>query len=267
MRDVRFNSGGGRDSNINVGIVCPAPIEYRECCKGLKLVEGIVIQGRHFALRSEDNINVVAVEAGPGKIACASATQLIIDRFRPEVVIDVGGSGSLSSDVDIFEVVCAENAYEYDVCPGIDVSCCPDDLTTWTLIWELTEKGKAIFQKFVESMERGHRINLISGSVASGEKNVDDSFSRAKLKSMFQAVACNWETSAVLRTAHMNGIRSLSFRVITDHAGEEMSDELGKNWENALVILYSVVEEFVFGGWLLQVSNTLHSRHAHGNEA
>ena len=60
------------------------------------------------------------------------------------------------------------------------------------------------------------------------------------------AWACNWETSAVLKTAQLNGIKSFSFRVITDNAGEEMKDNLNANWKKALEIMFTALNKFIY---------------------
>ena len=58
--------------------------------------------------------------------------------------------------------------------------------------------------------------------------------------------ACNWETLAVLKIAQLNGIKSFSFRVITDNAGKEMKDNLNANWKKALEIMFTALNKFIY---------------------
>jgi nucleoside phosphorylase len=53
------------------------------------------------------------------------------------------------------------------------------------------------------------------GNIVSGERNVKDEADREQLRIAFNAFACNWEAAAVLKTAALNGILSLSIRGIT----------------------------------------------------
>lgn len=63
----------------------------------------------------------------------------------------------------------------------------------------------------------------------------------------------HWETSSVLKTAQPNGIKSFSFRVITDNADEEMENNLNANWGKTLEIMYKALDEFIFGGWIKKI--------------
>ena len=63
----------------------------------------------------------------------------------------------------------------------------------------------------------------------------------------------NWETSSVLKIAQLNGIKSFSFRAITDNADEDMNDDFNVNCEKALVIMFPVLNKFIFEGWVNKI--------------
>lgn len=242
-----------KESTITVGIVSPAPLEYESCCDILKLTNEVKLQGRLISSRVDKSIKINAIQSGPGKINSASATQLIIDRFEPDIVLDTGAAGSLSPKADIFDIVCAENAYEYDICTLEEFRNLAHDLTTSTILSNLPKETEEIFHHFIEDVMRENSIRIELGNIVSGERNVSDSILRNKLHSHFQAIACNWETSAILKTARVNEVKTLSFRVITDNAGEGMQEELRANWAKSSNVLYSVLEKFLLGGWLLHI--------------
>ena len=236
-----------------MGIVCPAPIEYDLCRDVLKLGDETEVAGRRVSSGTRVGARVVAVRAGPGKIQSAAATQLVADTYAPDVVVDVGGAGSLSSDLDVRDIVCTQRAYEYDVCSLDEFSILADDLTTTTLLCGLTEEGISVVRMFRDWVGGEKSARLVLGDIASGERNVDEASLREELHIRFGAAACTWETSAVLKTAGMNGVKALALRVITDHAGAEMSQELTANWRDSLLVLYSVLDELVAGGWLVRL--------------
>ena len=91
------------------------------------------------------------------------------------------------------------------------------------------------------------------GNIASGEKDVDNKELRQELHKKFNAIACNWETSSVLKTAQLNGIKSFSFRVITDNADEDMNDDFNTNCEKALEVMFPVLNKFIFEGWINKI--------------
>lgn len=119
---------------LKVGIICPCDIEYKSCKKILKLNTETELAGRLISSRKEKDIEVIAVKAGVGKICCASATQLIIDKFQPDFIFDIGASGSLSEKLSINDIICCKYSFEYDVCTSEELAKIPDDFKTWTVL-------------------------------------------------------------------------------------------------------------------------------------
>lgn len=242
---------------IKAGIICPCPIEYETCCNILGLSNEKELGGRSISFKIRGKIDLFAVKAGPGKIQCASATQLIIDGYRPDYVFDVGSAGALSDELKISDIVCVKNAFEYDVCDMDKFSQLASELTTSTVLTNLLSSESGIIQEFTDWTALHSSSRLVVGDIASGEKDVCGGKLRQDLHDKLEAIACNWETSAVLKTAQLNSVQAFSFRVITDMAGKDCQKELRANWEGALKVLYSVLKEFLFHGWLDRISQSL----------
>jgi len=239
------------NSSVKIGIICPCPDEYQICKKILKLNNETELAGRLISSRKEKDIEVIAVSAGAGKIHCASATQLIIDKFQPDFIFDVGAAGSLSEKLSINDIVCAEYSFEYDVCPGDELTKMPDDLKTSTVLNKVS--SQEVVKEFSNWVEKNMGSTIKIGNIASGEKDVNSKELRRKLHEKLNAIACNWETSSVLKTAQLNGIKSLSFRAITDNADEGMNEDYNANNKKALEIMFPVLAKFIFEGWIKKI--------------
>ncbi len=242
---------------IKIGIICPCPIEYETCCGSLELRNEKELGGRAVSFKTSGNIDLYAIKAGPGKIQCASAAQLIIDSYRPSYLFDVGGAGALSNELKIYDIVCAKNAFEYDVYDIDNFSKWPSGLTTSTVLTKLLSSEFGIIEEFIEWVALNSSSRLVVGNIASGENIVAGGKLRQELHEKLGAVACNWETSAVFKTAQLNSVQAFSFRVITDKGDKNYREQIKKNWEGALKILYTVLEEFIHSGWLLRISQVL----------
>ena len=236
------------NSLVKIGIICPCKDEYQICKKILKLNNETKLAGRLISSRKEKEVEVIAIEAGAGKIHCASATQLIIDKFEPDFIFDIGAAGSLSEKLSINDIVCGEYSFEYDVCSGDDLAKMPDDLKTSTVLNKAS--SKEVLKEFLNWAKETMGPTIKIGNIASGEKDVDSKELRRELHEKLNAIACNWETSSVLKTAQLNGIKSLSFRVITDNADEHMNDDYEENNKNALEIMFPVLAKFIVEGWI-----------------
>ena len=236
---------------IKVGIICPCNIEYQSCKEILKLHNETELAGRLISSRKEKDVEVIAVQAGPGKIHCASASQLIIDKFEPDFIFDVGASGSLSEKLSINDIVCAEYSFEYDVCSGDDLTKMPDDLKTSTVLSKIS--SKEVLKEFSNWAWETMGTIIKVGNVASGEKDVNNKELRQELNHKLGAITCNWETSSVLKIAQLNGIKSFSFRVITDNADEKMDGDFRANLDEALKIMFPVLAKFLLKGWINKI--------------
>ena len=239
------------NSLVKIGIICPCSSEYKSCKKILKLNDETELAGRIISSRKEKDVEAIAIQAGAGKIRCASATQLIIDKFQPDFIFDVGAAGSLSEKLSINDIVCAEYSFEYDVCTDDDLTKMPDDLKTSTVLNKAS--SKEVLKEFSNWAKETTGSTIKIGNIASGEKDIDSKELRRELHEKLNAIACNWETSSVLKTVQLNGIKSLSFRVITDNADEHMNDDYEENNKNALEIMFPVLAKFIFEGWINKI--------------
>jgi adenosylhomocysteine nucleosidase len=190
------------------------------------------------------------VHAGPGKILCASATQLVIEQLAPQLVIDAGAAGSLSSELPIGSIVCVERSYEYDVCELGRFAGQRDELTAATLLVDMAGRDPGMVTGLLQDLSRAVPGTVVRlGDVASGERNVADPETRNALHDALGALICNWESSAVLRTARASGIGCLSFRAVSDSAGETAAADFRANLDAALEGLTRLLAFFVEQGW------------------
>jgi len=175
---------------IQVGIICPCDNEYQSCKEVLKLKEETEISSRLISSRKENEIEVYATKARVGKINCSSSTQLIIDQFHPDFIIDVGASGSLTDQLKVNDIVCREYVYEYYVCTGkILKKTNTDDDIIWTVIKEV--RYQKIIKEFSGVIKTRENVNIKIGNVASGGTDVNKQELKQKLHENFNALTCN----------------------------------------------------------------------------
>ena len=62
-----------------------------------------------------ENQEVVLVQSGIGKVNSAIATAFIIDRYRPDFVINTGSAGGLNTALHVGDVVVADKVAYHDV--------------------------------------------------------------------------------------------------------------------------------------------------------
>jgi adenosylhomocysteine nucleosidase len=242
-----------------IAVVCASTEEYLRCKANFKPQKEIELNARRVCIWANETLDVSIIHAGPGKIQCASATQLLIDKITPEIIIETGAAGSLNPANKIGTVVCIQNCFEYDVCEIEHFDRLAQDLTTTTLAANPVGPIREALTEF-SRIAVGTSIvpSIIFGDIASGEMNVKDAVIRDQLRTAFNAVVCSWETAAVLKTASLNGVACLSFRAVTDNADENAASDYKTNLHNSLDGLMHLLKEFFCAGWATKITKTLH---------
>lgn len=243
-------------------MVCPTPIEYSICCKGLQLDEERYLADRLCAFRSEKGLAVAAIQAGPGKRPCISAAQLLVEQNYGDVIIDTGTAGALNPELAVGDIVCGDHVYDYDNFGGQNFSSSSGERIALTLLTELTAKGRELLTAFISQIESESKGRFFIGGIAGGEKDVNNSNLRNEIFTATHALACTWESFAVIKTADRNGAYGFSLRVISDLASEGMEEEYKKNCEKVLNLIMPVLEKFLFEKWLSRLLNFLNKKSA-----
>ena len=146
-------------------------------------------------------------------------------------IIDAGVAGSLAEDVKINDIVCGKYIFEY--VPNTGEILDKNTPFTWSTLTEVTYRKE--FNKFINWVKEAMNINTKVGNVTSGERDVKSTKLKQLLHKKFSAIACNWETSAILQTAKFNGVKRFSFRIIVDKADEDMDDSFDNTFSGPYV--------------------------------
>jgi adenosylhomocysteine nucleosidase len=70
--------------------------------------------GEYFNKKIQDQ-NVLFFQEGWGKVSAAGATQYIIDKFNPEILINIGTCGGFEGEIERFDIVLADKTIIYDI--------------------------------------------------------------------------------------------------------------------------------------------------------
>ncbi|MDF2504021.1 5'-methylthioadenosine/adenosylhomocysteine nucleosidase [Clostridium sp.] len=157
---------------------------------------------------------VVIVRCGIGKVNAAVCTQVLIDDFNVDSVINVGIAGGIGKDIFPGDIVIAENLVQHDM----DTSAFGDKigqiprLNTYDFkcdneLVELAKKACASFEK-----------NFFMGRIVTGDQFVADIEKIKWLSKDFGAVACEMEGGSIAQVCYLNEIPFVVIRSISDNA-------------------------------------------------
>ena len=104
-----------------IGIICALKIEVEGLKELMENPEVMKKAGLEFISGKIFDKDVVLLECGIGKVNAAIGTQIMIDSFSPDVIINSGIAGSLSKDLVVGDMVISKDCVEHDInCTALD---------------------------------------------------------------------------------------------------------------------------------------------------
>ena len=197
-----------------IGIICAMKIEVEGLKALMENSEVTKAAGLEFFSGKIFEKDVVLLECGIGKVNAAVGTQVMIDRFKPDVIINSGIAGSLSKDLIVGDIVVSSDCVQHDLnCTALDE---PRGQITFA-----DEKrsdipaDKETVDKLAECCQSpGAHVRI--GRIATGDMFVSVIGQREFIAFEFDALCCEMEGAAVGQVCYMNKIPFAVLRSISD---------------------------------------------------
>ncbi|GAM11421.1 5'-methylthioadenosine/S-adenosylhomocysteine nucleosidase [Geobacter sp. OR-1] len=91
-----------------IGLIAAMQEEIRPLLRQVKVLSREKVGGHHIYRLDAWGQSICLVESGMGPDNAAAATRLLIDTARPDRIVNFGFAGSLTPDLSVGDVVCAE---------------------------------------------------------------------------------------------------------------------------------------------------------------
>jgi len=176
------------------------------------------------------SIPLVFFHGGWGKISAAASTQYVIDKYSPDLLINLGTCGGFEGEIERGTIILAEKTVVYDIIEQMyDYDDHIDHYTTKIdLSW----------------LESDYPLEVYRSLIVSGDKDLVAEDIK-NLKTKYRAVAGDWESGAIAYTSILNKTRLLILRGVSDLVGEKGGEAYGNAEvfeENTEKILGKLVE-------------------------
>lgn len=158
---------------------------------------------------------VVVVTSGIGKVNAAVCTQILIDRFQVERIINVGIAGGLRDDIYPGDIVIAKNLVQHDM----DVRFFGDPLGQIPRMDTFDFKCDENLIKAAEAaIAKLDDANAFVGRIVSGDQFISVAEHQMTLHKTFDAYACEMEGAAIGQVCYLNNMPFVVIRSISDNA-------------------------------------------------
>ena len=174
-----------------------------------------------------NGVDVALLKSGIGKVAAALGATLLLERCKPDVIINTGSAGGLAPTLKVGDIVVSDEAryhdadvtafgYEYGQLPGCPAGFKADD------------KLIAAAESCINELN----LNAVRGLIVSGDAFINGSVGLAKIRHNFpQAVAVEMEATAIAHVCHNFSVPFVVVRAISDVADQQSHisfDEFGR---------------------------------------
>ena len=215
---------------MKIGIICAGDEElspFLPMIKDCKTVEKAMLK---FYAGRIDSIEVIALFSGVCKVNAAIGTQLLVDLFSADMIINSGTAGGMDPGLDIFETVISTEVCYHDVAPDILTEFHPwMESVFFTADPKLIRLSKTAVKKIRPAGK------VIWGRMVTGESFITDE-GRQKINQEFAPLTVDMETASIAHVCYVNRIPFLSIRCITDTAEHSGLDNFDENCAKASVI-------------------------------
>lgn len=188
---------------------------------------------------------VVVVRSGIGKVNAGICTQILVDDYNINAVINTGIAGSLNPDINIGDIVLSTDTLEHDMDAvnfGYPLGQIP---RMDTLSFEADNNLRRIAKEVCKQVNPD--VNVFEGRIVSGDQFISDKEKKNWLIDNFAGFCTEMEGAAIGHAAYLNKIPFLIIRAISDKADDSATMDYptfeAKAIEHSVKLLLALCEK------------------------
>lgn len=227
-----------------IGIICAMQIEADGIIALCENVKTRTHAKMKFTLGTLHGKDVCVVVCGVGKVNAAMCALMLIEKYKPDLVLNSGVAGSLSPIVGIGDIVVASKSVEHDM-NGTALGDKQGEITFPDgnmMFFECDKQASTLLAAICREIPD---TKVAQGIIASGDIFVSDRKQRFKINDRFGALACEMEGAAIGHVCVRCEVPYGIIRAISDDLDENKGVDFVKFCELASKKTVAAVSGFV----------------------
>ena len=192
-----------------IGIVFAMKEELNELLKIVELKKEYNIFDLNFYECIFNNMEIILVESGIGKVNSARATQILIDNYKVDYIFNIGVAGGLRENISVCDIVVGEKLVQHDF-----------DITPFNYEkGQIPNVGKYIIcDEYLVNLTKNIKTDskIFYGTIASGDIFVTDKKMANKISTKFDALCTEMEGASIAQVCYLSHVPFLVIRSISD---------------------------------------------------
>lgn len=225
------------------GIIAAMQEEMQEIKKIMQEVEETRINELIFFKGKINNQKVILVESGVGKVNAARVTQLLIDKFEVEIIINVGSAGSANNELQIGDIVIGKKIIQHD----FDITAFGHPKGYISNVGQYVESDSKLIKKMEQCIEKlsKNEYKIKIGIIASGDIFCTEIKMKNKIREKFNADAIEMEGAAIAQVCKLDNIPFIIIRSISDNPNGKNEITFEQFLEKASKRCGEIIKEFL----------------------
>lgn len=197
-----------------IGIVVAMDEEREEILELMTNVQVKQIYNLRFLTGKINNRDCILIKSGVGKVNAARTTQVLLDNFEVEFVINAGAAGAVNYLLNIGDIVIAKHVVQHD----FDITAFGHSKGYITGVGDKIQCDLGLVSAFENMLKNMPELsyNIKLGIVASGDIFCTSIDMKNKINSKFNADVVDMECAAVGQVCYLDSIPFISIRCISD---------------------------------------------------
>ena len=165
-----------------------------------------------FFLGKVHSKDVVLVECGVGKVNSARVAQVLIDRYSPDCMINVGVAGGVDKELNVGDMVVSESLIQYDFDATTLGKYEKGEVCDTGRYFKADEKLIELAKKVLEE----ENINFKVGKIGTADLFVADIDLQEYIRAEFDCLCAEMEGAAIAQVCYLDNVPFVTIRGISD---------------------------------------------------
>ena len=195
-----------------IGIIGAMARETDAVIERITGAETETICGIRFCKGMLEGVPAVAAQCGIGKVFAALCAALMIDRYQPDLMLNIGVAGALVDGLDIADFVIADSAVEHDM-DTTPIGDPPGMISGPNVVHMPVSAVAAAHLRQAADILGFHTV---TAAIATGDQFIEKLEDKQRIARDFSAAACDMEGGAIAQVAMTAGVPYAAYRAISD---------------------------------------------------
>ena len=226
-----------------IGIIGAMDVEVERLKADMTVTRQITKAQMHFCEGTLKNQPVVVVRSGIGKVNAAVCTQILVDEFGVDAVINTGIAGSLNAQIDIGDIVISTDVLHHDM-DAVNFGYAPGQIPQMEVFSFVADEPMAELAEKV-CHQVNPEIKVFRGRVVSGDQFIAEKAVKERIAENFQGYCTEMEGAAIAQAAYLNEVPFVVLRAISDKADDSATMDYPTFEAKAAEHCVKLVEHFL----------------------